>query len=321
MNVFWKICLLLFLFAFSIAIGQTVKCNSCKGKIVGEYIVVDGKAYHQNHFRCSNCNKPIKGDYTTKSGKYYDRKCFANLFSLKCSICNEPINGEYLIDNHGLKFHKYHESELKRCDNCNRLISEKTTRGGVKYSDGRNICNLCKNKGLNSKSEYHHSLNQVIKRLNNYGLMFNKSTIKLLTVDLNELQNISQNRHSKNIRGYTYTSMETIGNKKTFKNTVYILNGIPPKYAESTIAHELMHIWISENIGHKLSSQLEEGSCNYISYTYLKSDYSDDAKDIIKQLQSNSDRIYGDGFRKVYNRFRGRDFNLFLEYLRKNKTI
>ncbi len=321
MNVFKKICLMLFLFVFSTVIGQTAKCTYCGEKIVGEYVVVDGNAYHQNHFKCANCNKSIKGDYATKNGKYYDEKCFTNLFALKCSICNEPIDGEYLIDDRGLKFHKYHEAELRRCDNCNRLISVKTTRGGVKYSDGRNICNICKSKRLNSTSEYQRSLNQVISRLNNYGLRFNKSTIKLKTVDLDELQKISQNRHSKNIRGYTHTSIETLGSKKTFNHTIYILNGIPPKYVESTIAHELMHIWISENIEHKLSSQLEEGSCNYISYTYLKSDYSDDAKDIIKQLQNNPDRIYGEGYRKVYERFRGRDFNLFLNYLRKKKTI
>lgn len=220
-----------------------------------------------------------------------------------------------------MKIHKHHELKFKRCDNCNRLISTKTTRGGTKYSDGRNICNICYNKKLNYIGEYERSLNQVINRLNNYGLRFNKSTIKLKTVDLTELQQESSNRYSKNINGFTLSQVETIGSKKSFEHTVYILTKIPPKYAEATIAHELMHIWISENIDHKLSSQLEEGSCNYISYTYLKSDYSSDAKDIIKQLHNNTDKIYGDGFRKVFKKFRGRDFGLFLNYLKRNKTI
>jgi len=321
MNFFKKGYLILFLFAVSMAMGQTVKCNYCGEKIVCEYIVVNANAYHKNHFKCANCNKPIEGDYATRNGKYYDKKCFTNLFSLKCSVCNEPINGEYLIDNHGLKYHKYHETELKRCDNCNRLISKETTKGGGKYNDGGNICNICESKKLNSVGEYKRSLNQVINRLNNYGLRFNTSTIQLKVVDLMKLQRVSGNRYSKHIRGFTYTDIKTLGSKKTFKHTVYVLNGIPPKFAESTIAHELMHIWISENIEHKLSSQLEEGSCNYISYTYLKSDYSDDAKEIIKQLKSNPDRIYGDGYRKVYDRFVGRDFNLFLNYLKKNRTI
>ncbi|MDA3861056.1 MAG: protein DA1 [Melioribacteraceae bacterium] len=321
MKLFNKTYLILFLFIVSTSIGQEVKCNFCGENIVGEYIVVDGNAYHQNHFKCANCNKPINGDYASKDGKYYDKECNSNLFSLKCSICNEPINGEYLIDDHGLKYHKYHEAELKRCDNCNRLISNKTTLGGIVYNDGRNICNICNNKKLNFYKGYKQSFNQVVSRLNNYGLRFDESTIKLKIVDLNKLQKISGIRYSKNIRGFTYTNIKTIGTNKTFEHTVYVLNGIPPKYAESTIAHELMHVWISENIEHKLDQHLEEGSCNYISYTYLKSDYSDDAKEIVRQLHSNPDKIYGDGYRKVYDRFIGRDFNLFLDYLRKNKKI
>ena len=193
----------MFFFIAATAMGQIIKCNYCKKQIDEKYFVVDGNAYHQNHFKCSNCNKSIDGEYSTKNGKYYDKKCFTNLFSLKCSICVEPINGEYLIDDYGMKFHRYHKAELKRCDNCNRLISEKTTRGGVKYSDGRNICNLCKNNSMNSADDYGRSLKKVMSRLKNYGLRFNESTIELKIVDLNELQKISQNGLSKNIRGFT----------------------------------------------------------------------------------------------------------------------
>ena len=320
MKIIRKIFLLLLILTVVI-IGQEKKCTFCNQEIVGEYIVVDGNAFHKNHFKCANCNRIISGSYAIKNGKYYDQKCYEKLFMFKCQICKEPINGEYLIDSYGLKYHKYHEAELERCDNCNRLISEKSTNGGVKYSDGRNICNICKSKKLNSLSEYNHSLNRVISRLNNYGLRFKKQIIALEIVDLNELQKKSGNEHSKSINGFTLTEVETVDNKKTFNHTIYILSGIPAKYAESTIAHELMHVWIGENIEHKLSMPLLEGSCNYISYTYLKSDYSSDAKDIIKQLENIPDTIYGDGFRKVYKKFKGRDFNLFLNYVRKNKSI
>ena len=311
----------MFFFVAATTFGQIIKCNFCKKQIDGKYITVDGNAYHKNHFICANCNKPIDGEYSSKNRMYYDKRCYTNLFSLKCSICAEPINGKYLIDDFGMKYHRYHEAELKRCDNCNMLISEKTTRGGVKYSDGRNICNLCKKTSMNSVGDYERSLKKVVGRLKNYGLRFNESTIELKIVDLNELQKISQNGLSKNIRGFTYTNIRTSGDTKTYSHIIYILNGIPRTYAEATIAHEIMHVWINLNIEHKLSSQLEEGSCNYISYTYLKSDYSKEAENIIELLQNNPDKIYGEGYRKVYNRFRGRDFNLFLNYLKKNRTI
>ncbi len=321
MNFLKTTTIILFLLFISTSVGQTVKCNYCKSKIEGKYIIVDGKAYHQNHFKCAKCNKPILGSYNKKNGKYYDKECYAKLFFPKCSVCGKPIDGKYYIDEFGLKYHQYHEKKLNRCDNCNRLISDKTTRGGVKYGDGRNICNLCNRKKLNSYNKYEQSFNRVISRLGNYGLRFNKSSMELKVVNLTELRRVSGSRYSKNIKGYTATNIRVFGNSKTFKHTIYVLSEIPPKYAEATIAHEFMHVWISENLNHQLSKQLEEGSCNYISYTYLKSDYSDDAKYIMKQLHSNPDKIYGGGYRKVYNRFRGRNFKLFLDYIRNNNKI
>ncbi len=308
-------------FFSSILFAQKVNCEYCKKNINGKYIIVDNKAYHLDHFKCFNCNKPIKGSYSTKNGVYYDRKCYEELFSIKCQICNKPINGEYLVDFYGKKYHKYHETELKKCDNCNRLISQKTTSGSKKYSDGRIICNICNEKVYAFADEYYRLLDKVILRLNNYGLEFRKPTIELIIVDLIELQKVSGYRYSKSIKGYTKTEMKVIGSKKSFKHFVYVLGNVPPKYVAATLAHELMHIWINENVQHKLSHQFEEGSCNFISYIYLKSDYSNDAKSIIKQLLNNPDKIYGDGFRKVYNRFKGRDFNLFLYYIKNNKTI
>jgi hypothetical protein len=309
------------LFFVSMALGQNLKCTYCNKEITGKYIVVDGKPYHKNHFKCANCGKTITGNYYKKNGNYYDKNCFEKLFMPKCAVCNKPINGEYYTDLYGMKIHKYHENELPRCDNCNRIISERTTHGGVKYKDGRNICNLCYAKKLSTQAEYEKSLKKVVARLSNYKLKFDVENIKLKIVNLKELQKISGNKYSKSIQGFTKTKIEYFFGKKTYTHTIYILSDIPAKYAESTIAHELMHTWLSKNIKNKLSPQLEEGSCNYISYTYLKSDYSEDAKNIIKQLKHNPDKIYGDGFRKVYNRFVGRDFGLFIEYLKKHSNI
>ena len=310
--------LILSLSITSFAMGKTVMCDFCGEKIEEQYTVVNKKAFHKNHFKCAHCNRQITDGYLMKNEKYYDKKCYTQLFSLKCAICSQPISGEYLIDGFGVKYHEYHDAKLNRCDICNRMISKKTTSGGVKYSDGRKVCNICNHKKLTSNRQYTLSFNKVISHLIRQGLTFNKKTISLKVVSLTELQRLSKSRHSKNIRGFTSTSIEERLGGKRFKHTVYVLSGTPSKFAEATMAHELMHVWISVNIPHKLTEQLEEGSCNYISYIYLKSDHSADAKDIIRQLKSNPDKIYGDGYRKVYARFKGQDLNGFLDYLRKN---
>jgi len=321
MNIVKIIFLVIFFLEFNFVNAQNLKCEYCKNQIVDDYIIIEGLKFHKEHFKCANCNKPIDGKYYAKNGKYYNEKCFEMLFLPKCAVCNKSINGEYLIDSFGNKIHKHHEAEIDRCDNCNRIISENMASGGLKYNDGRNICNICYSNRLNWIGEYENALNKVVDKLKNYGLRFLKSSISLKIVNLTELQKVAENNYSKNIRGYTHSIIKTLGIQKSFEHTIYVLSMIPTKYAESTIAHELMHVWITENIDNKLSAQLEEGSCNYISYTYLKSDYSQDSKDIIKQMEDNSDEIYGDGYRKVFEKFNGREFNQFLSYLKKKTSI
>ena len=325
MRKFFFFFISLLLMQSSLSFAQNIKCFNCNKKIIGEYIVIDGRSFHSNHFTCSKCNKPINGNYYKNDGKYFDSNCFSTFIAPKCDVCAQPIDGNYQTDLYGLKYHPYHEKELHRCDNCNMLISQNTSKGGVTYSDGRKICNICKEKAVSTEAQYSRSLQKIISQLKNYGLVLDLQNVDIFAVDRNKLKEVSNRNYSNSARGYCQveilkTSSGTdVKINKSYK--IYVLDRIPAKYIESTIAHELMHVWISENVTHKLSSQLEEGSCNFISYTYLKSDYSTDAQSIIKQLKDDPDNTYGDGFRKVYNRFSGRYLSEFLSYLKKNKTI
>ncbi len=310
MRKFFFFLLFLVLTQSPLSFAQDIKCFNCKKKIIGEYIVIDGRSFHPKHFTCSKCNKPINGNYYKNDGKYFDSNCFVTFVAPKCDVCSQPMDGKYQTDLYGLKYHPHHEKELHRCDNCNMLISQKTSKGGVTYSDGRKICNICKGKAVTTEAQYSISLQKIITQLKNYGLILDLKNVKIFAVDRIKLKDISDRNYSNSARGYCQIEILKTSNgsdikvNKSYK--IFVLNKIPAKYVESTIAHELMHVWISENVTHKLSSQLEEGSCNFISYTYLKSDYSTDAQNIIKQLKDDPDKTYGDGFRKVYRRFSGR---------------
>ena len=305
--------------------AQEVKCNACNKVIEGKYIIVDGNAYHPNHFVCAKCNRSINGNYYKKDGKYFDAQCYANSEAPKCSVCDKPLTGKYLTDLYGLKYHPHHENEIHRCDNCNMLISQNTTKGGVKYSDGRYICNICKKKAVTTETEYTRSLSKIISGLKNYGLNINLNNVEVHAVDRNKLKNVSDGKYSNSARGYCLTTVKEsnwgLSSKITKSHSIYVLDKVPPKYIEATLAHELMHVWINENVEHKLSSKLEEGSCNFIAYTYMKSDYSVDAQNIIKQMKDNPDPIYGDGFRKVYSNFKGKYLSELLNYLKRYKTL
>ena len=51
--------------------SQSVTCSYCGKKITGKYLVVDGKAFHPEHFICGKCGKPIEGAYQKFGLKYY----------------------------------------------------------------------------------------------------------------------------------------------------------------------------------------------------------------------------------------------------------
>jgi hypothetical protein len=109
--------------------------------------------------------------------------------------------------------------------------------------------------------------------------------------------------------------------KKIIKHTIYVLNGIPSINIEGIIAHELMHIWITENTKNNLSDRLREGSCNFISYLYLNSQRSTKAELIIKLMEDDPDEVYGGGFRKVKSQFEFQNINRLLDYLKSNRNI
>ena len=111
-----------------------------------------------------------------------------------------------------------------------------------------------------------------------------------------------------------YNSNEKI--KINFSHKIYALNGIPEIYLASTVAHEIMHAWITENTGDKMSSQVIEGACNFASYLYLKDINNPDSRLIIKRLEINRNNTYGTGYRNIYSEFAEKPVIEFLKYLK-----
>ena len=337
--------------------SQSVTCSYCGKKITGKYLVVDGKAFHPEHFICGKCGKPIEGayqkfglkyyhpecyseiaglicnvckkpisgEYYENDGKKYHLKCYTDYIAVKCSVCGEPIMGEYYSDAFGNKYHRKHENEFPKCDNCNRLICKSITGGGVRYNDGREICNICFKKAVKNLSEYNSALVRVASTLRQFGLNIETGNISLKNVDRSELKRIAGSSYSNSMRGYCDTKIKTLkeGNResRTTSHIIYILDKIPIDNIESILAHELMHVWIHQQTEIEHSSELEEGSCNYISYLYLKRKNNLNAEPLIKQLLSDPDPAYGDGFRKIKSLYEGKPLNSLLAFLKRNKSF
>ena len=88
LKIYKILAFILLLFQINEINAQEVKCNACNQVIDGKYIIVDGNAYHPNHFVCAKCNRPINGNYYKKDGKYFDAQCYANSEAPKCAVCD-----------------------------------------------------------------------------------------------------------------------------------------------------------------------------------------------------------------------------------------
>lgn len=330
------------------------KCFSCKEEISGSYIEADGRYFHPSHFTCSKCGNVINGAFAGKDGKYYHTGCFAlaegfvcgvcskaiegqyfeeggkkfhpdcykNSVVSKCAVCGKPLMSEYTIDPYGNKYHSFHSSSLPECDNCSRIISEATTSGGTRYSDGRYICGICSTDPVFDSYRFNMLLSRVEKKLKDLGLNLPDKSISIRGVDRNELRRAAGSRYEKNMHGFCLSQKQTeyLGNrvsKSETKYQIFVLNGVPPLNTESVIAHELMHVWLSENTKENHTDQVREGSCNYMSYLYLSNNGSAGAQQIIRMLENNPDDVYGKGFLRIRSGFEGRNLFELLNYLKR----
>lgn len=327
-------------------------CNFCNKKITSNYITVDGLDFHPNHFICNSCGKSIEGSFTKDDKKYFHTKCYEDHYGLlcdyckkiikgqfidseegkfhktcfnnhvveKCAVCSKPLVGHYIVDVHNMKYHKEHKNDLPTCSNCNRLISSITTNGGVELEDKRSLCTSCFQSRIKSKNEYETLLSKTIYNLSLLGLKFNSSTILVEPVNKRRLAEVSQNSVNSNTKGFcqsSYKYREKNGIREKFDEVhkIYILDRLPEQSTESILAHELMHVWMHQNDINNLPSNIVEGSCNFISYLYMKDRFDNPSKEVLLLLENDRDKIYGDGFREIKRRFGSKTLNDLLRFL------
>ena len=275
-------------------------------------------------YKCGYCGQIIKDKYYEYRGKHYHEKCFLDHVVDKCAVCGKPlINTNYVVDIFGNKFHEKHKNEFPKCDNCGRLICKRITNGGVRYSDGRNVCNLCARGSVKGNEEVRKIFRMTVNELKSLGFSVNLKNVTVYAADRNILKKAAGREYNDALNGYTKGIIErseygtTVSETKRF--TIYALDGIPYDYLESILAHELMHVWLLQNTSIKHSKQLEEGSCNYLSYLLIRRKGSANSKYIIKNLENDPSPVYGEGFRKVKKKFQYKSLPDLLNYLKRNR--
>lgn len=348
------ILLLWLLIASAVSAQNAPACKACGKEITREYIVVEGQNFHYEHFTCKRCGgviggsyakvdnafyhpdcaaeqqghicktcgKPLTGEYVESGGSFYHEACYRGSVLPRCAVCGEPLSGTYSVNEYGDQFHTRHTAEVPECCSCYRPIAQRTTRGGVRYADGRAICNICYAKAVTDAGTLNRLLEQVHSKLGGYGLAISRNVLSIKGVDQNQLAAVAGNNEPiTELRGFckSESSTEYTNGKQTnkkYKHTIYVLNGLPSLQTESVIAHELMHAWIYENTGNTATEAVTEGSCNFASWLYLQTGGDSEAPMLIKRMEKNPDPVYGKGFLTIRAQFAGKPLTALLQWLK-----
>ncbi len=311
-------------------ISQEIRCEYCHKPITGKYIKIGNKYYHPEHFLCNYCHKPITSQkFIESDGKYYHNECFYNNVVPRCSICGKPLKGKYLTNFWGEKYHPYHESELKKCEYCNRLIQN----APIPDENGFYVCDICKRKEISDLFHAKDFIKKINRLLYGYGIDIDLSLVKIKIGTLTDMKNSIKNEDiTPDQKGLAEYKIIKNGHNLKKEYTIFILKDIPDFVFAEIAAHELMHIWIYENCTKNQQPALVEGSCNYAAYLVLSkltsynpyrmiSVQPKDAEYSILQLNENTDPIYGIGFKRIKKYAEKFGIEMWLSYIKHHQNL
>lgn len=266
---------------------------------------------------CQYCGKPITGQYVVYDGKAYHQACYENNVAMRCSLCGSIIEGEYYLDPWGKPYHKEHADEIPMCRFCGRLISDPDAGGGRKFDDQYYICNHCQQDVVNDTEEAERLVAEIHGHLKDLGIDLGKTKVEFELVDRGEL---SKKTGKVDVDNFGLARQRTREYLLSFLNdedyAIFVLTGLPRMYFISTATHELMHIWLYLHGAEDMEQQMVEGSCDVAGILVLEEYYDDVMIPLVtSQLLQSPDPIYGEGCRRVKRMVDNRGIEYWLEHL------
>ena len=285
---------------------QGLICLHCSKVLPNIWIDYKGGKYHESCYRlhiqphCAACYKAIKSQFTEQGGKKYHLDCYRNHVLPKCVICIRPLDDIYLIDSWGNQFHERHDTRTPICFSCGRVISKVTSNGGCRLKDGRFICSICGQTSVSTVNQVRKARDSALRILSSIGIRDFPREVGIRLVDRLELNRLTKGMslHTRGeMRGLT-KSLETLENNRrvSTKHTIFLLKELPALELQGILAHELMHIWLFEKNA-KLNHRDTEGFCNLGNYLVYSRNPSSMASYLLKNLETDADPVYGEGFR------------------------
>lgn len=273
---------------------------------------------------CAYCGRQIEGRYLQDQGRAYHQACYAGNVAPRCVVCSQPVLTSSRVDRWGFHAHVAHGSAINLCSYCGRIIGQASTGGGVAYTDGRPVCNLCRKTAIDTPEAGVRVMARVRKRLAEWGVVLDYPLIPLQLGMKPWLQQV-QRQGSFAFGGETVGLTRAVVSQRVRGRevldrrvdlSIYALAGLPEEVFASVMGHELMHAWGHLAGSQRRQPQLEEGAARYVEAVILAEAGSPEGAKRLEMIHYDDDPTYGTGFRRVRRFVETRGWTALLEILR-----
>jgi hypothetical protein len=218
----------------------------------------------------------------------------------RCVACTLPIYAQALVNPWGQRLHPFC-TQPPHCDACSAWLS---AGQGQTIPDGRLLCKLCTVEGVSDPTTAAELLEQTITELGALGIAFTKD-FPIQVCDRSEVQGLGGNRRSL---GQTLTRLGDKGRRRVVR--IVIVSRLRPPLFRGVAAHELTHAYLHQRGPVRLPRAATEGLCNYAASRIYRAEPHPMTKGLLKQLESDQDPHYGEGYRRVRDAIQGDDERL-----------
>jgi hypothetical protein len=199
----------------------------------------------------------------------------------------------------------------------------KVTGGGVKYKDGRWICNICRKTAVYDQKHAQRLFDDMRKIMEEYGIHIDQSQkIPLRLAGLDEIDRLSGCTPEIET-GATLTVVSRYRKQEIgrFIKEVVILYGLPKEQMISIMAHEYGHVWCFLHGFPDLAKRTNEGLAQLFAYLCLKKRHTADARFHMQMIAKDANPNYGGGFRDAREAMSNGSLVELLERVRKTKAF
>ena len=179
------------------------------------------------------------------------------------------------------------------------------------------MCHTCYSQQIKStdKRTTRRALAYVLRKFHALGLIIPHHRLRLSFVDKDRLCDLAKVPNNSNLLGLTIPTISQWG----CYYRVYLLDKLPLFTHLETLAHELGHVWLQENVKDldSKSPQEIEGFCELAGYKTLQFDRTIASHNHQDMMLKNQDPIYGHGLRIMKYRAEAMGWEAFLNQLTK----